>query len=143
MSISPFHLALPIINIEESRQFYIDILGCTTGRSAERWLDVNFWGHQLSLHVDDSNQEDIATNSVDEDDVPVRHFGVILEWKEWHNLKETLEEGEYATEIQWVIAPKIRFAGEVGEQATMFIKDPSNVLDSNPFNTRNRYFCVN
>lgn len=143
MPTSPFHLALPIINIEESRQFYIDILGCTTGRSAERWLDVNFWGHQLSLHVDESSQEDIATNSVDEDDVPVRHFGVILEWKEWHNLKEDLEEGEYATEIQWVIAPKIRFEGEVGEQATMFIKDPSgNVLEFKSFQNAEQIFSA-
>ena len=143
MSTSPFHLALPIIDIEESRQFYIDILGCTIGRSAARWLDVNFWGHQLSLHVDESCQRNVATNSVDEDEVPVRHFGVILEWEEWHNLKEILMDGEYATEIQWVIEPKIRFEGEVGEQATMFIKDPSgNVLEFKSFQNMEQIFST-
>ena len=125
----PFHLALPVHNIEAAHQFYIDILGCTTGRSAQRWLDIDFWGHQVSLHLWDEPEE-ITTNRVDEDEVPVRHFGVILPWKEWHQLKEKLVQGEYSTEIIWVIEPKIRFKGEVGEQATMFIKDPSgNVLE--------------
>jgi uncharacterized protein len=131
--IPPFHLALPVHNLETSYQFYIEILGCTTGRSAKHWLDINFWGHQVSLHLCEK-QEAIGTNSVDHDEVPVRHFGVILPWKDWHKLKEDLLNGEYSTEVIWVIEPKIRFRGEIGEQATMFIKDPSgNVLEFKSF----------
>ena len=129
----PFHLALPVHNLESAYQFYIEILGCTTGRSAQRWLDIDFWGHQVSLHLCEE-QEEMATNSVDHDEVPVRHFGVILSWEDWHRLKEELLTGEYSTEVIWVIEPKIRFKGEVGEQATMFIKDPSgNVLEFKSF----------
>jgi uncharacterized protein len=142
MLVAPFHLALPINNIEEARQFYIEILGCTPGRSAKHWLDVNFWGHQLSLHVAEEECKNVSTNNVDHDEVPVRHFGVILPWDEWHKIKEVLLNGEYASEIQWVIRPKIRFKGEVGEQATMFIKDPSeNVLEFKSFQNTHQIFA--
>ena len=136
----PFHLALPVRNLEEAHQFYIDLLGCRLGRSAQRWLDIDFWGHQLSLHLCDE-QEETTTNPVDNDDVPVRHFGVILPWSEWHILQEQLLKGEYSTEVSWVIEPKIRFVGEVGEQATMFIKDPSgNVLEFKAFQDESYIF---
>ena len=121
-----FHLAIPIHNIEVARHFYEVILGCPVGRTAERWVDINFWEHQVSLHLVDTDLQSNPTNDVDADQVPVRHFGLILEWAEWEALRDRLVDGEFATDIQWVIEPKIRFVGEVGEQATMFIRDPSN-----------------
>ena len=134
--ISPFHLALPVRDLDATRRFYIDILGCSVGRSAPRWLDVNFWGHQLSLHLDDDLDvaAQASTNSVDGDDVPTKHFGVILDWDRFEEFKIRLLEGEYADEIHWVIRPNIRFEGKVGEQATMFVRDPSgNVLEFKSF----------
>ena len=142
MSIPPFHLALPVHDIEEARQFYVDILGCSIGRSANRWLDISFWGHQVSLHLEDTIQREDSTNSVDNDEVPIRHFGVILAWETWNILKEQLLSGTYASEIQWVIEPKIRFQGKAGEQATMFLKDPSgNVLEFKSFQNMNQIFA--
>ena len=100
--LSPFHLALPVVDLDASRRFYIDILGCHIGRSALRWVDINFWGHQLSLHLDETlDGSTISTNAVDGDDVPTKHFGVILEWDRFEQLKTRLLEGEFASEIQW------------------------------------------
>lgn len=137
-----FHLAIPVFHLEDSRHFYQDILGCTLGRTAPRWIDINFWGHQVSLHLVDRNDKEIEhTNAVDSDTVPVRHFGLILSWDDWQQLKDNLKQGEYAAEISWVIAPKIRFQGEVGEQATMFIRDPSgNVLEFKAFQNERMIF---
>ena len=130
-----FHLAIPVHSLEQSKHFYQEILGCSLGRTAPRWIDVNFWGHQVSLHlVDRDDQETEHTNSVDSDTVPVRHFGLILPWEEWHQLRDNLEMGPFSSQISWVIQPKIRFQGEVGEQATMFLRDPSNnVLEFKAF----------
>lgn len=138
-----FHLAIPIHDIPASRRFYETVLNCSVGRTAERWVDINFWGHQVSLHlVDDLDVVD-PTNNVDSDSVPVRHFGLILDWDEWHALSHRLTEGEHASEIAWIIEPKIRFKGEVGEQATMFFRDPSgNALEFKSFQDKSQVFAT-
>ena len=136
-----FHLAIPINDIAKSRRFYEQVLKCTVGRSATRWIDINFWNHQVSLHVVDDLGLAEQTNSVDSDIVPVRHFGLILDWDQWLELKHRLTEGPHSTEISWVIKPKIRFENEVGEQATMFLRDPSgNVLEFKSFQDMTQVF---
>ena len=129
MNTIPFHLAAPIRDKEETREFYTSLLGCTVGREAERWIDFDFFGHQLSLHVCEE-KETLATNPVDGKDVPVRHFGAVLPWEDWHALKDRL----LSANMEFVIEPYIRFQGEVGEQATMFFYDPSkNALEFKSF----------
>ena len=120
MNLPPFHLALPITDLESTRRFYGELLQCTEGRSAPRWVDFDFFGHQLSFHVR-SQMPEISHNPVDGDDVPIPHFGAVLEWNTWHQLAERLSNND----ITFIIPPKIRFEGEVGEQATMFFCDPS------------------
>jgi uncharacterized protein len=138
-----FHLAIPIHNIPQARHFYETVLACTLGRMSDRWIDVNFWGHQVSLHLVDTMVVEEPTNSVDSDDVPVRHFGLILDWDEWNALSERLTNGVHADEIAWIIAPKIRFQGEVGEQATMFFRDPSgNALEFKSFQDLSQVFAT-
>ena len=138
-----FHLAIPIHNIPQARHFYETILECTLGRMSDRWMDVNFWGHQVSLHLVDTMVVEDPTNSVDADDVPVRHFGLILDWDEWNALSGRLTDGEHASEISWIIPPKIRFQGEVGEQATMFFRDPSgNALEFKSFKDKSQVFAT-
>ena len=117
----PFHLAIPVNSLEESAEFYENILGATKGRSSSLWIDYNFFGHQLVCHLVKEKRE-VASNPVDDDDIPVPHFGVVLEWEDFDKLKEDLQ----AKNFNFYLKPKIRFAGKVGEQATMFIKDPSN-----------------
>ena len=129
MTAIPFHLAAPIRDKEEARLYYRDVLGCAVGREAERWIDFDFFGHQVSLHVSEE-PETLATNRVDGKDVPVRHFGAVLPWETWHDLRDRL----VAAKTDFVIDPYIRFKGEPGEQATMFFKDPSgNALEFKSF----------
>lgn len=116
----PFHLAFPIRDVESTRDFYVSLLGCRVGREAERWIDFDFYGHQISAHVSPPEAE-VATNEVDGKRVPVRHFGVVLDWDAWHALAERLR----GAGVAFLIEPGVRFEGEVGEQATMFISDPS------------------
>lgn len=138
MSAIPFHLAAPIRDKEEARRFYADILGCTVGREADRWIDFDFFGHQLSLHVCEE-EETLATNKVDGKDVPVRHFGAVLPWEDWHALKDKL----VSIGTDFVIAPYIRFEGETGEQATMFFYDPSrNALEFKSFKDPAQLYAV-
>lgn len=128
MTAPPFHLAFPVRDIESTRGFYAGLLGCPEGRSAERWIDFDFFGHQLSAHVADVDAH--ATNEVDGDNVPVRHFGVVLSMERWHALVGRLR----AAGIAFLLEPRIRFAGEVGEQATFFVRDPSgNALEFKAF----------
>ena len=122
MSIQPFHLAIPVKELESTRNFYGNILELKEGRSCDKWIDWNFFGHQLSTHVKSEETMAISANEVDNKKVPVRHFGVVLEWNDWHSLAEKLK----AKKIKFIIEPYIRFKGEVGEQATMFFLDPSN-----------------
>lgn len=129
MNNPPFHLAFPVTDIEATRRFYADTLGCRVGREAERWIDFDFFGHQISAHLVDRADE-AATNPVDGDNVPVRHFGAILERRDWETLAERLR----AAQAEFIIEPHIRFAGRRGEQATMFIRDPSgNALEFKAF----------
>ncbi len=137
--IPPFHLAFPVKDLEEARAFYINVLGCTTGRSSDQWVDFNFFGHQLVAHLKPEEVKEATTNDVDGDSVPVRHFGVILEWEQWEKLSERLEKHN----ISFIIKPHIRFKGKPGEQATMFFLDPSgNALEFKAFKDKNQIFAT-
>ena len=129
-ALQPFHLAIPVSDLGLAEAFYCDVLGCGTGRRSERWVDLDLFGHQLVLHQIDDGRAAAPTNPVDGDDVPVPHFGVVLDMSAWEALAERLTDAG----IDFVIAPRIRFAGEVGEQATMFFRDPSgNALEFKSF----------
>jgi extradiol dioxygenase family protein len=133
----PFHIAFPVNDIEKSRKFYTEILGCSVGREAERWIDFNFYGHQISAHLVDS-LENIPTNPVDGQSVPARHFGLVLEWNVWHKLVENLNK----IKVKYLIEPTIRFKGEVGEQATLFLADPSgNAIEFKSFKDPEQLFA--
>ncbi|MDF2094907.1 VOC family protein [Aquibaculum arenosum] len=134
----PFHMAFPVADLEATRSFYLDVLGCGLGREAERWIDFDFFGHQISAHLRPDEVARAQTNEVDGDQVPVRHFGAILEWDAWHALAERLK----AAETAFIIEPHIRFKGQVGEQATMFFTDPSgNALEFKAFKDPARVFA--
>ncbi|MEP0712208.1 VOC family protein [Algoriphagus sp.] len=134
----PFHLAFPIRDIAETRAFYGDLLGCEIGRSTDKWIDFNFFGHQLSAHIKPEELALAHTNTVDGKYVPVRHFGAILPWGEWHELADKLKSNG----IEFVIEPYIRFQGEVGEQATMFFLDPcGNALEFKSFQDETQIFA--
>lgn len=133
----PFHLAFPVKDVESTRAFYAGVLGCVVGREAERWIDFDFYGHQISAHVSEKHDPE-ATNEVDGDDVPVRHHGLVLPWDEWHALAKRLADRG----VHFLIGPRIRFQGEVGEQATFFLRDPSgNALEIKSFKDRSRLFA--
>jgi extradiol dioxygenase family protein len=133
----PFHLAFPVTDIDQTRAFYGGLLECTEGRSAERWIDFDFWGHQLSAHLVDERSAPAGQNPVDGDSVPIPHFGVVLPWGEWAQLRTRLEESS----ISFIIAPRFRFEGHVGEQGTFFITDPSgNTLEFKSFKNPSRLF---
>ncbi|GAB2918124.1 VOC family protein [Paraburkholderia jirisanensis] len=117
----PFHLAFPVHDLAAARAFYGDLLGCSEGRSSDEWVDFNFYGHQIVAHLAPSECGHRATNAVDGDSVPVRHFGAVLSVPQWEELAAKLK----AVNTSFIIEPHIRFKGEVGEQATMFFLDPS------------------
>ena len=135
-----FHLAYPVKDKEITRDFYANILGCQQGREADTWIDFNFFGHQLSFHVrPEAFTGAEPTNVVDGKDVLVRHFGAVLDWHEWHALRDRL----IAAGTDFVIEPYIRFKGEVGEQATMFFLDPSgNALEFKSFKDPSQIFAA-
>ncbi len=125
-------------NKEETRVFYQDMFGVMIGREAEKWIDFDFFGHQVSFHLKPEALDTIETNQVDGKTVPVRHFGVILPWKDWHKLAEYLKEND----IEFIIEPYIRFEGKTGEQATMFFLDPSgNALEFKSFKDASQIFA--
>ena len=133
----PFHLAIPVNNLEKSRNFYKNILGCEEGRSSNHWVDFNFFGHQLVIHFKEKESDKTKTNPVDGKDVPIPHFGVILEWNDFHDFSKKLIEKK----INFIIEPYIRFKGLPGEQATMFFKDPcGNALEFKSFKDLNKIF---
>ena len=135
----PFHLAFPVSSLIDTREFYENLLGCPVGRTAERWIDFNFYGHQITAHLKPEEVHTAQQNEVDGDQVPVRHFGAILEWGDWEALAERLK----AEDIQFIIEPHVRFKGEVGEQATMFFLDPSgNALEFKSFKDQSQIFAV-
>ncbi len=124
-----FHLAFPVADLDQARTFYVGVLGCREGRSSNRWVDFEFFGHQLSAHLVDEIVG-TASNEVDGDQVPVRHFGAILEWSEWEAMAERLE----VAGVEFMIRPRIRFRGGPGEQGTFFVRDPSrNVIELKSF----------
>ena len=134
MSLQPFHLAIPVHDLTAARAFYTERLGCAEGRSAPEWVDFNFFGHQLVAHLDVSR----GVRGADGHDVPVPHFGMVLGWDDWHTLAARLT----AAGQVFGIAPGIRFAGQVGEQATFFCYDPSgNALEFKAFRDPSRLFA--
>jgi uncharacterized protein len=125
-----FHLAFPVHDLDAAREFYGGVLGCPEGRSSDRWVDFDLYGHQIVTHLSENGAGVKASNHVDADDVPVPHFGIVLEMPQWSELADKLT----AKGVKFIIEPKIRFAGEVGEQATMFFLDPSgNALEFKGF----------
>ncbi len=130
MSLPRFHLAFPVDDLAAARAFYGEVLGCAEGRSSDEWVDFDFHGHQIVAHLAPGQAGDRASNHVDGHGVPVPHFGLVLSMAEWEALAERLR----AAGTPFVIAPTIRFKGEPGEQATMFLRDPSgNALEFKAF----------
>ena len=133
----PFHLAFPVDDLPAARAFYAGLLNCAVGRETDRWIDFNFFGHQITAHLKPEETGAARTNAVDGDQVPVRHFGAILDWDDWEALAERLK----AARTAFVIEPHVRFQGEVGEQATMFFHDPAgNALEFKAFKDKSQIF---
>jgi uncharacterized protein len=134
----PFHLAFPVHDLAAARAFYGGLLGCREGRSSATWVDFDFFGHQLVAHLHPRAAGGAASNLVDGDDVPVAHFGVVLEWAEW----EAWAERFRAAGVPFRVEPHVRFRGRVGEQATLFVLDPSgNALELKAFRDRGQLFA--
>ena len=137
-TLTPFHLAIPVWDVELARSFYRDVMGCAEGRSDDKWVDFNFYGHQLVIHYKEKSQENQSSNPVDGHDVPIPHFGLILEWSDWEILRDKLLQHQ----IKFIIEPHIRFKGQVGEQATMFFRDPcGNALEFKSFKDFDQIFA--
>ena len=135
--LNPFHLAFPVTSLEAARAFYGELLGCPEGRSAEDWVDFDFFGHQLVAHRAPDTAR-VHHNAVDGDAVPVPHFGVVLDMDAWQALADRLREAG----TDFVIEPHVRFAGQPGEQATMFLLDPcGNALEFKAFADRGQLFA--
>lgn len=142
MKLTPFHLAIPVRDIEESRLFYSQLLGCEEGRSSAHWVDFNLFGHQFVCHLNANlgrqGKVSLHYNAVDKHQVPVPHFGVVLEMDQWQALADKLT----AADIEFVVKPCLRFEGEVGEQATLFFLDPSgNALEFKAFKDMGQLFA--
>lgn len=138
MSLPPFHLAFPVNDLEAARAFYGGLLGCPEGRSSAEWIDFDFFGHQIVTHLAPARSGDAAVNHVDGHGVPVPHFGAVLTMADWRTLAERLE----AAGVEFAIPPTIRFAGQPGEQATMFFRDPSgNAIEMKAFEDRAALFA--
>ncbi len=139
MSLQPFHLAIPVNDLASTRKFYGEFLGFPEGRSSDTWIDFDFFGHQFVTHLRPNPSEaDQIVNHVDGHGVPVPHFGVVLEWQQWHDFADRLKKND----VKFVIEPYIRFKGQVGEQATMFFVDPSgNALEFKAFKDISKLFA--
>jgi extradiol dioxygenase family protein len=130
MPLPPFHLAFPVHDLAAARAFYGGVMGCEEGRSSDEWIDFNFHGHQIVAHLAPNLSRDAATNPVDGHGVPVPHFGLVLSMPAWETLAAKLREAA----CNFVIEPTVRFKGKPGEQATMFLRDPSgNALEFKAF----------
>lgn len=137
MNLTPFHLAIPVKELNETKAFYIETLGSEAGRCTDVWQDLNFFGHQLVLHIDKHMNITRPTNEVDGKHVPIPHFGVVLEWEVFQQFAAMLKKKK----ISFVIEPYIRFEGKTGEQATMFFYDPSgNALEFKSFRNPKELF---
>jgi extradiol dioxygenase family protein len=139
-TIQPFHIAIPVFNLEECRKFYTNVLRCQEGRSSEKWVDLNLFGHQLVIHSKPKLKDDeLHTNLVDGKNVPVPHYGVVLEWSQFDDFANHLK----SFNVSFIIEPYIRFKGEAGEQATMFFLDPSgNALEFKAFKDISQLFAT-
>lgn len=138
MNVRPFHLAIPVDNVEKARAFYRDILKLEEGRSSDHWVDFNFFGHQLVIHYKEKTIDDSVHNEVDGKAVPVPHFGVVLEWEQFHKFASDI-----AHHVSFIIEPYVRFKGLVGEQATMFFYDPcGNALEFKAFKDDSQIFAT-
>jgi extradiol dioxygenase family protein len=139
MSLAPFHIAIPVHDLAAARAFYGGVFGCAEGRSSPEWVDFDLFGHQLVAHLDRSRRAHVqATNRVDGHEVPVPHFGVVLAWAAWQELARRLAQAGQ----KFVIEPGIRFQGQVGEQATFFLYDPSgNALEFKAFQDPSQLFA--
>ena len=136
-TLNPFHLAIPVSNLEVCRVFYREILGCKEGRRSDYWVDFNFFGHQLVIHESSIVSEEIS-NPVDGKSVPVPHYGIVLDMETFDGLSEALRNKN----LTFIIEPYIRFEGQIGEQATMFFKDPSgNALEFKAFKNIDQLFA--
>lgn len=137
--INPFHIAVPVDNLQVAKDFYLTRFGCEIGRSSDHWIDLNFYGHQFVLHeVENEDGAIKGHNPVDGKSVPVPHYGVVLDWNDWQKLADHLT----AIGTEFVIEPYIRFKGEIGEQATMFLLDPSgNALEFKSFKDISQLFA--
>lgn len=137
--VTPFHLAFPVRDIAETREFYGDVLGCPIGRSAQSWVDFDLFGHQMSAHLRPPSDIAADQGQVDGHSVPIPHFGVVLKMADWQALKVRLEA---RSDINWVMKPTLRFEGEPGEQATLFFLDPSgNALEFKGFSDLGQVFA--
>lgn len=134
----PFHLAIPVDDLENCRKFYRDTLELSEGRSSDHWVDFDFFGHQLVIHLKENGSEEKTANAIDGKEVPIPHFGVVLEMETFKDFSEKLVQKN----IQFIIEPYVRFEGQVGEQATMFFKDPAgNALEFKAFKNLNQLFA--
>lgn len=137
-TITPFHLAFPVDDLDAARQFYSEVLGCPEGRSSDHWIDFDLFGHQIVAHYKEDHQPISCANAVDGHEVPVPHFGVVLSWEQWQELADRVKSHGVA----FVIKPYVRFEGEVGEQATMFFLDPAgNALEFKAFKDPTQLFA--
>ena len=138
MSRPRFHLAFPVDDLGAAREFYGGVLGCPLGRSSDHWVDFDLYGHQIVAHLAPASTGDRTRNAVDGHGVPVPHFGLVLEWGDWESLRDRL----VAAELDFEIEPYIRFEGQVGEQATMFVRDPAgNALEFKAFRDESLIFA--
>ncbi|MEM8961248.1 MAG: VOC family protein [Acidobacteriota bacterium] len=150
MSLTPFHLAFPVSDLDATRRFYTEVLGCREGRSAERWVDFDFHGHQISAHLRAGGMVagggaagggpgDVASNPVDGDTVPIPHFGLVLSMDNWEKVAERVR----GQGVEFIIGPRIRFQGEPGEQGTFFVRDPSgNAIEIKGFRDEAMIFAT-
>ncbi|MEC7773436.1 MAG: VOC family protein [Bacteroidota bacterium] len=135
--LSPFHLAIPVSDLNESKKFYEEILGCSPGRFSEEWADYNFFGHQLVIHLDPNHKGKVHHNEVDGKSVPVPHFGVIIPWNDFDKFADNISKNN----IQFIIEPYLKFKGLPGEQKTLFFYDNSgNALEFKSFKNMNMLF---
>ena len=137
-TLAPFHLAIPVTSLAQARSFYGDLLGCPEGRSSVDWVDFDFFGHQVVAHLSPDEAGHRNTSAVDGDNVPVRHFGLVLSMDDWNKMADKLR----AANTEFVIEPHIRFKGQVGEQATLFFLDPcGNAVEFKAFADPSRLFA--
>lgn len=136
---TPFHLAFPVRDLDETRHFYADVLGCEFGRSSDSWVDFSLFGHQMSAHLRPQATTAARDGQVDGVAVPIPHFGVVLLMDDWKTLADRLSGRD---DIDWIEKPMTRFVGEPGEQATLFIRDPSgNALEFKGFRSMEQVFA--